>query len=844
VLLLGTVRSDQLEPRSQLAVELSDLGRDLPVSQVPLQALSQAETLQLVQAIAGEGAQSTSSGGERREHAKDLIPPGNALRASAAHSSGRISSTALPSASGASPAQEQETKLSALGAFLFAQTSGQPLYLLETLKLLRERELLVPRRGADGIWRLEPTADIAAALAQEQSRRELLPPCVRTMIQARLAKLSPAARQLVLASAVLGTQASAQLLWQVAELEVQAGVEALEEAIGSGILREEETRVGRPSSYCFTHELIRDVVYTELGAARRHVLHQRALARLSTGEALAAELAYHALASGETEAAYRYSVQAGDEAVAVFAVADAIKHYEQARSLLQEQQRLQTVLSPPEIEHLYVCLGRASAFQNAWEQAQQALEELLAYAQRQQLPSLISMTLNRLAVQQLKDRSQVQALLEEAWHLAETGHDQRALAETEWNQAQIEAWAWDNPRRSLPYGEQALSLARGIQDKELEARSLCLLGWSHLRVGDFEEAIQCLEASLALYAQLSAAPSASQELSLPFFIIGASPTQPLTNRATEALCWGEMAFAQVHAGQVHDSIRSGRRALALAQESKNGWAYIYSTICLVNGLLDAGAYEEALVLMQHAVAQARTFPPTIIFQRFLIALGRTYQAVQQWKEAQATLEEAEALAGTLGLGALRVSALTQLCMHHALSGEWEAASRYALQAITVRKRSDIALIVLDFYRQYETEALLRGGDGRQAREEVHRLGERLGNYRRYRVPYLRSLATLAAREGQNEQAIGHLHEAAQLAADLGLPGERWQIQAALGRLHEASGQQEQAHTAFGEAATIIQGLAEDIGDEARRSRFLAGPQIQQVMQHAQGTARILPTSRL
>ncbi len=263
----------------------------------------------------------------------------------------------------------------------------------------------------------------------------------------------------------------------------------------------------------------------------------------------------------------------------------------------------------------------------------------------------------------------------------------------------------------------------------------------------------------------------------------------------------------------------------------------------MNGLLDAGAYEEALVLMQDAVAQARTFPPTIIFQRSLIALGRTYQAVQQWKEAQATLEEAEALAGTLGLGALRVSALTQLCMHHALSGEWEAAYRYAVQAITVRKRSDVAVIVLDFYRQYETEALLRGGDEHQAREEVHRLGERLGNYRRYRVPYLRSLATLAAWEGQNEQAIGHLHEAAQLAADLGLPGECWQIQAALGGLHEAIGQQEQARTAFGEAATIIQGLAEGIRDEARRSRFLAGPQIQPVVQHAQGATCILPKSR-
>jgi hypothetical protein len=86
-----------------------------------------------------------------------------------------------------------------------------------------------------------------------------------------------------------------------------------------------------------------------------------------------------------------------------------------------------------------------------------------------------------------------------------------------------------------------------------------------------------------------------------------------------------------------------------------------------------------------------------------------------------------------------------------------------------------------------------------------------------------------------------MHGATQLAAGLGLPGERWQIQAALGRLYEAIGQQEQAHTAFGEAATIIQGLAEGIKDETLRTRFLAGPQIQPVLQHARGEASQAPT---
>jgi hypothetical protein len=78
-----------------------------------------------------------------------------------------------------------------------------------------------------------------------------------------------------------------------------------------------------------------------------------------------------------------------------------------------------------------------------------------------------------------------------------------------------------------------------------------------------------------------------------------------------------------------------------------------------------------------------------------------------------------------------------------------------------------------------------------------------------------------------------------VAADLGLQAEQWQIQAALGREYEAGGQPAQAGTAFGEAARIIQRLAEGIGDEALRTHFLAGPQIQQVMQQARGEASLV-----
>ena len=85
-----------------------------------------------------------------------------------------------------------------------------------------------------------------------------------------------------------------------------------------------------------------------------------------------------------------------------------------------------------------------------------------------------------------------------------------------------------------------------------------------------------------------------------------------------------------------------------------------------------------------------------------------------------------------------------------------------------------------------------------------------------------------------------MREAAQLAAEIGLLGEQWQIQAALGSVYETAGEQAQAHTAFEEAVRIIQELADGITDETLRLRFLSGPQIHPVLQHAQRLATSIP----
>ena len=69
-----------------------------------------------------------------------------------------------------------------------------------------------------------------------------------------------------------------------------------------------------------------------------------------------------------------------------------------------------------------------------------------------------------------------------------------------------------------------------------------------------------------------------------------------------------------------------------------------------------------------------------------------------------------------------------------------------------------------------------------------------------------------------------------LANEIGLPGELWQIEVALGEVYTSCGEMEQAYQAFARAVAIVQGLAEKMEDEVLRTNFLTAPAVQRVLE--------------
>ncbi len=235
--------------------------------------------------------------------------------------------------------------------WLYDETHGQPFYLIETLKDLLERSVLHPKHRAEGKWSFSVDAD------HDLGQAVRVPSSIHAVIRSRLNRISPNAFSLLAGGAVLEHRITFERMCAISSLSADQGLPALDELI-SGRLLLETAQPGVVSDYVFTNDMLRDVVYTEAGDARRRLFHHRALEVLEKGGESAAVLAHHALAAGLAPDAFRYSLAAGREAMRLSALSDAIVHFEHARGFVREA-ALPSVPNEADLRELYTQLSRA-----------------------------------------------------------------------------------------------------------------------------------------------------------------------------------------------------------------------------------------------------------------------------------------------------------------------------------------------------------------------------------------------------------------------------------------------------------------------------------------------------
>src|SRR6266550_1882137 len=250
-------------------------------------------------------------------------------------------------------------------AMLYDWTRGNPFFVEETLKSLVESGALSQKDGRWTGWEMETLH---------------LPSTIRDVIKARVDRLSPNARTLANLVAVIGTRAPHDTLATVSGISEQEIIGGLDELLAQRILM--ETGSVDAIRYDFTHPLLQQVIYSELGQARARLLHAtiaEALESLYRDSALehADELALHfgrAHSQALARKAVRYLHAAGRSALEKYANREAANYLAAA---LEHLDKHATITDAPREEILTTLartrqrLGEYDAALVLWERARQ-----------------------------------------------------------------------------------------------------------------------------------------------------------------------------------------------------------------------------------------------------------------------------------------------------------------------------------------------------------------------------------------------------------------------------------------------------------------------------------------
>ncbi len=515
------------------------------------------------------------------------------------------------------------------------KTEGNPFFMEELVQTLVEEKVLVGERGS---YRLEQPAQSAQFALDLQ-----LSTNVQAVLAARIDRLEADEKAFLQTLAVIGREFSLRLL--------RAVVNQSEEAVLRGLARLQAAefiyeQLAFPEvEYAFKHTLTQEVAYTSLLLEHRRVLHERiaqAIEQLAQSgldehsSALAhhySPLAHHYSRSGNTPKAVEYLSLAGQQAVQRSANVEAIRHLEEALSLLpllaDTSERTRQELS------LHLLLG--APLQATKGPAAPEVEQTYTRA--------------RTLCEHVGETAQLFAVLRGLWVL----HHVRAELST---------------AREL--GEQLLTMAQRSNDSALLLEAHRALGSTVLWLGKFPLARTHLEQANALY-------DPQQHRALAFVHGGADPgvsclsdvartlwflgypdqalerTEAALSLAHELSDPFSLGYALVFAAGIHQFRREGRAAQERAESAitlatEQGFSALVSAATIRRGwaLAQQGHEEEGMAEMHQGLAARQASGAGLAQAYFLALQAEVHGRMGQYEQGLVLLADALTAVETSG----------------------------------------------------------------------------------------------------------------------------------------------------------------------------------------------------
>jgi tetratricopeptide (TPR) repeat protein len=589
-------------------------------------------------------------------------------------------------------------------------------------------------------------------------------------LRQRLAALPVGAQELLGVAAVIGRVVPRRLLTAAVARTEGEVLAALDAVCTAQLVREEGL-----DAYQFLHDVIREVVEADLGAARRAVLHLRVAEVLERSPAAwgnpgvppIERLAYHYSQGESWPQALEYLVRAGDKAVASYANQDALDFFAQALAVCEKfgDAALPTVLAVSQKRgDLHVLI----------ERIQDAISDYNRMAEA--------------ARRQGERRLEGMALACRGW--AEEGEHEFEAAE-------------ETLRAALAVG------AEGYDDVRLAACTR--LAHCLMVVGRRAEAEALLHEAEAL-AQKHGDPTMQQAyagVSGLFYV--------WTDRFDDALAaWGRRG-ATVTDGSLEGMV-SQEWVEALARGGK-------------------GEYQHALALLHNAITTGARIGEVTNRTRALNTLGWLYGELQDHQRALEWNTLGVQAAGALASPDPECENNARLNLGDSLlalgrlddAEEWFRTVEQMVRTPRPQERFMLWRYAQHLFHSYG-EVWLARGDATRAlayADECLAFAEPTNSRKNVvKGRRLRGQALLA--QGRLAEAERELDTALQMALQVGNPPQLWKTYVARGDLRRAQGKAQDAHAAYQAALASIDGVAASLTDALLRETFLNSAHVQHI----------------
>jgi len=588
-------------------------------------------------------------------------------------------------------------------------------------------------------------------------------------IRQRLAALPLPAREVLALAAVVGRVVPRATLIELATRSEDEVLAAFDATCQARLLEE-----AGEDAYRFSHDVIREVIEADLGAARRAALHRRVAEALerAPGEPAVELLAYHYARSGEQDVAIRYLEQAGDRAGERCANAAAEDYYRDVVARLDAVGRVRDAAIVR--EKLSKILSRVARFAAALDVLERAVETYEAIGDLDRLGQVtarietIYVALGR--AEHGRERLQRLALLLEA---SGASH---GLADV-YSALMTVFLVGGQFAEQLTLADRAARWARVAQDDRLLAHIEDQRVIGLIRSGQVEEGRRRLEDALRV------ATASGDGALLARIGTGASPVYYAA---------GDFERARVCLD----------RALEVAERQGDVWSVVMALNNRSELAFFTGDWRQGRLDAARSVALYRETGETG-FAYALTALGRLCLGAGEWDEASRYLDECVSVA--IGMGDIELLRLAQvLSAERDLRAARPRAAHARLASVLDRpglEEWDVTMWMLPVLAR----TYLQMGDTTEAGAVVTHTKRRAQAMDiRVVVPeILRVEALLTLRQGRYEQAARTLAEGLAVVRPLGYPYAEAQLLQVCGHMHvekkewaEARGRLEAAYALF------------------------------------------------